>query len=101
MGDIPSISWRKLTGNKFVVALCRAMLSEAGYIRQQNIRRTGDDGKCLFEVEYDRDYVMEFIGRKICKPLFSIGKQGVLDLVSNAWDYCYPNTTEKATTLTE
>ena len=95
MREIETISWRELTGNKFNKSIDPAMLSDDGYIRTINIQRVGDFGKSLFYVVFDREYLIEWISRKICKPLFVLGKQGTFDLVAEAWDYCYGKT-EKA-----
>ena len=96
MPEIEQISWRELTGNKFVISLNPAMLSDAGYIRQQKIRKIGDVVPTIFNVEYDRDYAVERIGGRLCKNLFVLGKQGILELVAEAWDKQYPNATESA-----
>lgn len=85
MTGIPVISWRELTGNKFNKSLDSAMASDAGYIKTSYVRRTGDAAKTAFNVNYDREYLITFISKTICRPLFPLGKQRVLDLVDKAW----------------
>ena len=95
MREVETISWRELTGNKFSKAIDAAMLSDEGYVRPLHIKRIGDFGKSLFYVVFDRKYLVEWVSRKLCKPLFVLGKQGTLDLVAEAWDYCYGKTETK------
>jgi hypothetical protein len=80
------ISWRMLTGNKFRRDLLPEMFSASGCIKEQNIRKTGDSRKSIFDVYYDREYGLEMLIRKVVKPLFVLGKEEVLKLVSEAWD---------------
>ena len=94
MREVETISWRELTGNKFNRAIDTAMLSNSGCVKSIAVRRVGDDVKSHFHVVFDRNYLIEWISRKVCKPLFTLGKQGTLDLVSEAWDYCYGRTDE-------
>ena len=86
MPEIKSITWRELTGNKFNKALDSAMLSEAGSIATGRVRRIGGEEPDYFKVTYDRDYAIEFISRKFCKPLSFVGKEKILELVTEAWE---------------
>jgi hypothetical protein len=86
MSEIVTISWRMLTGNKFRRDLLPEMFSEAGCIKQQNIRQVGDVAKSVFDVFYDNDYGLEFLVRKLCRPLGSLGRDKVHKLVDQAWD---------------
>lgn len=95
MPEIEEITWRQLTGNKFSIALHPAMLHEDGYLRQQRIRKIGDDRKTIFNVVYDREYLIEYVGKTVCRHLFAAGKEKTLDLVSEAWDNYYPNTVRR------
>lgn len=95
MDEIETIGWQDVVGNRFNKSLEPAMLSEAGYTRLTTIRRTGDAGKMYFKIHHDRDYVIAFISKTICNPLFSLGKKQVLDLVDEAWVYTYPNSMDK------
>ena len=96
MNESEAVSWRELTGNKFSRNIDPAMLTERGYIKQIAIRRIGERKRTLLDVVYDRDYLIQAIGRYICKQMFVIGKEKTLELVSEAWDAYYPNSTEKA-----
>jgi len=98
MPEVEQILWCELTGNKYTLALHPAMLSERGCIKQQRIRRVGEPRKDNYNVKYDRDYVMEVINRKICKSLWCLGKEGLLELVAEAWDVHNPNATQAGVT---
>lgn len=89
MPEFEQISWKVMVGNRFTKTLAPAMGSEAGYIKTSTVRRIGDDTKSTFLVKYDRDYLIAYIARLICKPLFVYGKDKVLALVDEAWDYIY------------
>ena len=95
--EVETISWRNLTGNKFNQSVHPAMLTEHGYLKQSMVRRTGDAVKTIFNVIYDRNYLIEYVAHTLCKNLVQLGKQGVLDLVGEAWDYKYPNYTLEPT----
>ena len=87
--EIETISWQEMTGNKYTLSLHPAMLSEQGYIKDKEIRRIGDTSPTLFKVVYNHKYVSGFIITKLCKPLNILGKEKVLELISNAWDMYY------------
>jgi hypothetical protein len=89
MTTTKSISWKDLTGNKFSVALHPAMDSEDGYHRQQLIRRVGEASKTAFVIRYDRAYLLRYLATKICRPLFSCGKERAVQLIAKAWDLHY------------
>ncbi len=89
MKEIETISWKEMTGNKYTLNLHPAMVSEHGYVRQKPIRRIGDTLPTMFNVIYDRDYLINFVVTKLCKPLFGLSKERVLELVSEAWDKYY------------
>ncbi len=99
MPEIEEITWRELTGNKFNVGLQPAMLSDAGYFKQRAIRKIGDVQKSMFRVHYDREYVFEYLTRNLCKPLFSLGKDNIIDIVSKCWQKTYPNAKDSSVTL--
>ena len=89
MREVEAISWRCLFGNKFVKTLEPAMTTERGYVKQQRIKKIGDTAKTIYNVVYDRDYLSEYIFIKVCKPLFVLGKQEMLNLVEQSWDAYY------------
>ena len=91
MPEIETINWKELTGNKFNRTLHPAMLTEQGFVRQTNVRRIGDRDKTIFDVVYDRQYAIEYLGKSVCKNLRVLGIEEILDLVEEAWDYTYPN----------
>lgn len=75
MSEVETISWRELTGNKFVRGIDPAMLTERGYIKQSAIRKIGERKRTMFNIVYDREYLIQAIGRSICKQMFIIGKK--------------------------
>jgi|GEM_PF-2899153 len=89
--NIETISWRDLTGNKYSKNLNPAMLSDAGYIAESRIRKIGDVQKTIFNVVYDKEYLVNYIIKSTCSPLFVLGKERVLELVDEAWDKRYPH----------
>ena len=91
MPEIEAISWQELTGNKFIKSLHPAMLTERGFVRQASIRKVGEKEKTIFNVFYNRQYVIEYLGRFICKNLQVLGLEGILDLIEEAWGHTYPN----------
>jgi hypothetical protein len=87
--DVETISWRVLTGNKYTKNLDPAMLSDNGYVKFMRIRRTGDFDSQPFNVVYDREYFLEWLGVRLCKPLFVVGKERIVELMGEAWDNYY------------
>lgn len=84
--EVKAISWKELTGNKFSKALHPAMFSETGYVAVQRIRRTGDPVPDIFKVSYDRQYAVEFIARKIIRPVSFLGKESMDKIIDDAWN---------------
>ena len=97
MPEVEDISWIELTGNKFNKNLHPAMVSDSGYVFTQQIRRTGDTEKSVFQVHYDYDYVIGYLAKTICRTLSSLGKDKILELVEEAWDVYYKDTSVNAT----
>lgn len=91
MPEMETISWEVLVGNRFTKTLDPAMLSQEGFVKSSSVRRTGDATKSLFLVRYDREYVIMYIARHICRPLSILGKEKVLKLINEAWDYWLDN----------
>lgn len=71
------------------------MLTESGYVKQCAIRRIGERKRTLFNIVYDREYLIRSVGRIVCKPMFVLGKEKTLELVSEAWDDYYQNHNSK------
>jgi hypothetical protein len=94
--EIETISWRQLTGNKFVKGIEPAMLSENGFVKRTAIRRIGDQERTFFDVVYDREYLLEAISRYICKEMLPVGKKATLKLIAEAWDRYYPELPDSA-----
>ena len=85
MGEIETISWKDLTGNKYNKTLHPAMLSEQGYIKQTSVRRVGEKGKTIFNVVYDRDYVIEYLEKTVFLKLFTLNTDTLADVLVNAF----------------
>ncbi len=85
MPEIKTITWRELTGNKFLKVIHPAMLSEGNYICTQRIRKTGEAEPDIFKTIYDREYAVHWLVRKLCKPLSFIGKERLIELIEEAW----------------
>ena len=85
MGEIETISWKDLTGNKYNKTLHPAMLTEAGYVKQTSVRRIGDKGKIIFNVKYDRDYVIEYVEKTVFLKLFNTDIDLLADVLVNAF----------------
>ena len=96
MREIETITWRELTGNKFSRGIDPAMLTENGYVKQSAIRKIGERKRTVFNIVYDREYLIRAIGKVICRPMFIVGKEKTLELVSEAWDAYYPYSTTKS-----
>ena len=75
--NIETISWRDLTGNKYSKGLEPAMLSDAGYVGERRIRKIGDVQKTIFNVVYDKEYLINHLVKSICSPLFVLGKERI------------------------
>jgi hypothetical protein len=71
-----------------------AMLTKEGYVKQRAIRKIGERRRTMFNIVYDYEYLMRSIGKAVCRPLFIIGKERTLKLVSEAWDIYYQTSLE-------
>lgn len=84
--EIETISWRDLAGNRLNRQVHPAMLSNEKYYKYVQIRQVGNKERTLYNVEYDKDYALTWVRRKICRPLQILGKEQVLKLVEKAWE---------------
>ena len=82
--EVHKITWREVTGCKFNRAL-HPMMADRYYIHS-SLRRTGDTEKTMFEIEYDRDYLVGWMATRVCSPLQTLGKEEILKLVDEAYD---------------
>ena len=89
MDDIKSISWQELTGNKYSRALHPAMLSDEGYVYTMRVRRTGEAKPSAFRVTYDKQYVVEFLAKRLLNPLSNQSRETIDKLIEDAWDWSY------------
>jgi hypothetical protein len=85
MRESTRISWRMLTGNKFIQGLAPEMFSDHGCIKTKRIRKSGELERSVFEVMYDKDYGMQVLARDIVARLESLGRDKVHDLIDEAW----------------
>lgn len=79
---VSTISWSEQTGNKFNKSIDSAMLSDEGYAISKRIRVVGDTVPKMFNVVYDRDFVIEYLRLKLIKPLAALGKETIFDLIT-------------------
>ena len=86
MNQLPSITWKDLAGNRLNRNLHPAMLSPAKYYQQVPLKRIGDSQKTLFTVEYDKEYVLNWVAKKVCEPLKTMDKQDIVQIVEEAYD---------------
>ena len=85
MSEIETISWRDLTGNRYNKTLHPAMLSGNSYIKQTGVRRVGDKEKTVFNVVYDRDYVVEYLEKVVFLKLRVIDTDNLGDVLAEAF----------------
>ena len=86
MGNIDTVSWKKLKGNRFSKGIDSAMSSQAGYVAHQNIAVEGESEPRPRRVIYDQEYLLTYIIRKILQPLSYLGKQKTQEIIDKAWD---------------
>ena len=85
------ITWREVTGNKYNRALHASMFSGSNYRKHVHIRRTGDFDKSVFEVEYDKEYGITWLSKKVTDPLRNLGLKKILELVTEAYEISSQN----------
>jgi hypothetical protein len=85
MHESEKISWRMLTGNKFIQGLAPEMFSDHGCLKTKRIRKSGELERSVFEVVYDRDYGLQVLSRDIVARLETLGKDKVHALIDEAW----------------
>lgn len=86
MNEFTLITWKDITGNKLARNLHPAMLSDGKYHQQVPLKRVGDPHKTIFSVEYDKEYVLRWVAKKVCEPLNTLGKEEIVQLVKEAYD---------------
>jgi len=86
MPETQLVTWRQLTGNKFRKDLTPEMFSSDGCIKLQRFKQIGAVERSTFNVTYDREYGIEMLLRKVCRPLAPLGRRKVLELVNEAFD---------------
>lgn len=85
MYEYKTINWKDLPGNKYSKALDAAMVSERGYITLQKVRRCHEPNGAMCNVIYDRDYVIQFLIKRVLYSLAVLGKETVDELINDAW----------------
>ena len=84
--EIKTITWRDVSGNKLSRQLHPGMLTEKKYYKYARIREIGAKDQVLHNIEYDSDYAITWLSRKVCRPLQVLGKKQVLELIEKAWE---------------
>lgn len=89
MLNIPTVSWRTLPGYQFVKNPDSAMLSESGYIHPRKVRANQHEKPRYENIEYDREYLLEWLVKRFISPLSHVGKEKIDEVVNEAWArYC-------------
>lgn len=86
MQEISKITWRELFGNKFSRALHGAMLTKEGLWTTQRIQQIGHKQKQMYLVHYDKEFINEWIWRKLLSPLENMGIEAIKILLEEAWE---------------
>lgn len=86
MSEFKSLNWRCLPGNKYSKALEPSMLTEQGCLKNQSVRHCHSPKGEMFNVIYDKEYVLTFLSKRIISNLCVIGKDKIHDLIDQAWD---------------
>ena len=86
MSQFETIGWRDLPGNKYVKALEAAMLSEQGCIAMQKVRHCSEPKGRMCNVIYDREYVVQFLIKRVVFALAGVGNKAIHELIDDAWD---------------
>ena len=82
------ITWRELRGNRYNRGLNLAMLHEEKYHKWMLVALRQGEKKTYCEVEYDKEYVLNYLIKKVCKPFDSLGLDALLELVREAYLCC-------------
>ena len=85
MSQIETISWRDLPGNKYTKSLDAAMVSEQGYVIFGKVRHCHEPKAKMCNVIYDREYVIEFLNKRVLLALAVLKKEMIDELVDEAW----------------
>lgn len=85
--ESPTVSWQKIQGNKYSKSLHPAMLSHNGF---RTTQKAGLIGKPKGDTEfitvvYDKSYVINWIERKLVKPLEINNLEVIQNLIAIAY----------------
>ena len=84
--EIKPITWRERWGNKLNRGLHSAMLHEESYHKRAFVRLLdGEEAYC--QIEYDKEYVLAYLAKKVCEPFDSLGLETLLDLIKEAYSH--------------
>lgn len=86
MNQFETIDWRDLPGNKYSKALDAGMVTEHGYIAMQKVRHSSEPRGRMCNVIYDRDYVVQFLIKRVVFALAGIGRKAIDELIDDAWN---------------
>lgn len=85
MYEYRTISWKDLPGNKYSKSLDAAMASKQGYTVIHKVKKCHSPTEAFCNVVYDRDYVVQFLIKKVLFSLASLGKEAIDGLINEAW----------------
>ena len=88
--NLPVLHWEDSTRNRLSRSLHGAMLSPDGYGVVMGIRPIGEKQKKFFDVRYDRDYVITWLGTKLFKPFENVSHKELESLLNEAYQKACP-----------
>lgn len=81
------IPWKKLPRNVFSRNIHSDMLKKPGMQAQMYFVPKGAIERDVFLVEYDREYVLSWILKKVLIPLGHLEEEEVIRLIKEAYNY--------------
>ena len=90
--NIKPITWRELPGNKYSRGLHPAMLHEEKYHKRMYLPLRQGDDRTYCEVEYDKEYALRYLSKKVCEPFQILGLESLLELVKEAYEFSQQTT---------
>lgn len=86
MNQFETIRWIDLPGNKYTKSLDAAMLSEGGYTIFGKVRHCSEPKGTMCNVVYDREYVIQFLIKRVLFALAVLPKETIDGLIDEAWE---------------
>ena len=97
MMKFASVSWQEASGNRLARNIDAAMLSDRGLIKSQKVQTNQYQKPRLCNVKYDREYLMEWLLKRVIVPLSVLGVEKIHEIIDEAWAlYCKQSIDPKA-----